>query len=86
MGAGTYDAAITAANITAERTAFLDFTMPIAETTLVYLKRQGDRSIQGIADLSGKTIGVQRGGASLAALPGLDATLKKTAGALGAVR
>lgn len=86
VGDGTYDAAITAANITEERAAFLDFTMPIAETTLVYLKRQGDRSIQGIADLSDKTIGVQRGGASLDAMPGLDATLKKMGGALGKIR
>lgn len=86
VGDGTYDAAITAANITAERAAFLDFTMPIAETTLIYLKRQGDRSIQALSDLSGKTIGVQRGGASLDAMPGLEAILKKTGGSLGPIQ
>jgi polar amino acid transport system substrate-binding protein len=86
VGAGTYDAAITAANITEERAKFLDFTMPIAETTLIYLKRKGDRSIQAISDLSGKTIGVQRGGASLDAMPGLATTLKQTRGSLGNVR
>lgn len=86
VGAGTYDAAITAANITEERAAFLDFTMPIAETTLIYLKRRGDRSIQGIANLSGKTIGVQQGGASMSAIPGLEVTLKETGGMLGSVR
>ena len=86
VGDGTYDAAITAAIITEERVKFLDFTMPIAETTLVYLKRKGDRSIQGVPDLSGKTIGVQRGGASLDALPGLAATLQKTGGTLGTIK
>lgn len=86
VGEGKYDAAITAANITEERAKFLDFTMPIAETTLIYLKRKGDRSIQGISDLAGKVIGVQRGGASLDAMPGLAATLKKTGGSLGKIR
>jgi polar amino acid transport system substrate-binding protein len=86
VGEGTYDAAITAANITEERAKFLDFTMPIAETTLIYLKRKGDRSIQAISDLSGKTIGVQRGGASLDAMPGLATTLKQTNGSLGTVK
>lgn len=86
VGDGTYDAAITAASITEERAAFLDFTMPIAETTQIYLKRQGDRSIRAIADLSGKTIGVQQGGASMSAIPGLEVTLKETGGMLGPVR
>lgn len=86
VGDGTYDAAITAASITEERAAFLDFTMPIAETTQIYLKRQGDRSIQAIADLSGKTIGVQQGGASMSTIPGLEVTLKETRGMLGPVR
>lgn len=86
VGDGTYDAAITAANITEERAAFLDFTMPIAETTLIYLKRQGDRSIQGIADLSGKTIGVQQGGASEDAMSSLGTTLKNMGRALGTIR
>ncbi|MBW4652064.1 MAG: transporter substrate-binding domain-containing protein [Kaiparowitsia implicata GSE-PSE-MK54-09C] len=86
VGDGEYDAAITAANITEERAKFLDFTMPIAETTLVYLKRKDDRSIQGIADLSGRRIGVQRGGASFDAVPTLAATLQTTSGTLGPIK
>lgn len=86
VGEGMYDAAITAANITEERVTFLDFTMPIAETTLIYLKRKGDSSIQGLSDLAGKTIGVQSGGASLDAMPGLADTLRNTGGSLGTVK
>ena len=84
--AGEFDAAVTAAIITDERSAYLDFTMPISETTQVYLKRQGDSTIQSVADLSGKVLGVQQGGASVDALSGLKELLSQTRGDLGIVR
>jgi polar amino acid transport system substrate-binding protein len=86
VGDGKYDAAITAATITDERAKFLDFTMPIAETTHIYLKRKDDSSIQHVSDLSGKTIAVQKGGSSFDAIPGLAAILKQTGGSLGTVQ
>lgn len=86
VGDGQFDAAVTAAIITEERAQYLDFTMPISETTQVYLKRLGDDGIQSVADLSGKTLGVQQGGASFNALPGIETTLNQSGGKLGVIR
>jgi polar amino acid transport system substrate-binding protein len=85
VASGKYDAAVTAAVITDERAKSLDFSMPIAESTMAYVKRTGDDRIKSIKDLSGMTLGVQQGGASYQALPALEATLKKTGGQLGQV-
>jgi polar amino acid transport system substrate-binding protein len=82
---GKYDAAITAAVITEDRFENLDFAMPISEATHYYVKRAGDESIQSVADLSGKVVGVQSGGASYAALPHLESLLKEKGGELGKV-
>jgi polar amino acid transport system substrate-binding protein len=85
VASGKYDAAVTAAVITDERAKSLDFTVPIAESTMAYVKRTGDDRLKSIKDLSGMTLGVQQGGASYQALPALEATLKKTGGQLGQV-
>jgi polar amino acid transport system substrate-binding protein len=82
---GKYDVAITAAVITDERAKSLDFTMPIAESTMAYVRLVKNKSINSIKDLSGKTLGVQQGGASYQALPYLEADLKKTNGKLGKI-
>ncbi|XHX79786.1 MAG: transporter substrate-binding domain-containing protein [Stenomitos frigidus ULC029] len=83
---GKYDVALTAAVITDERAKTLDFTMPIAESSIAYIKRKDDLSIKSLHDLAGKTLGVQQGGASLAAIPDLAATLKQRKGTLGKVK
>lgn len=83
---GKYDAAITAAIITDDRIKTLDFTMPIAESTIAYVKRKEDASIQSVADLSGKALGVQAGGASLEAVSDLEKTLTDQGKVLGEVR
>jgi polar amino acid transport system substrate-binding protein len=85
VASGKYDAAVTAAVITDERAKSLDFTMPISESTMAYVKRKGDTRIQNIKDLSGMTLGVQQGGASFQVLPDLDAELKSTGGKLGKI-
>lgn len=85
VASGKYDVALTAAVITDERAKSLDFTMPIAESTMAYVKRKNDSSINAIKDLSGKRLGVQQGGASFQALPYLEADLKKTGGKLGEI-
>ena len=82
---GKYDAAVTGALITKERQAFLDYTSPVSDATIYYVKRAKDASIKDIADLNGKTVGVQAGSAMLSALPQLDAMLQKTGGKLGKV-
>ena len=82
---GKYDAAVTAALITKERQAFLDFTSPIADATIYYVKRVNDDSIKSVKDLNGKTVGVQAGSGLLAALPQLDAMLQKEGGKLGKI-
>lgn len=83
---GEYDLALTAVGITDERAKTLDFTMPIAESTIAYIKRKEDTSIQAAKDLSGKVLGVQQGGVSLSAIPDLKATLKQQGGTLGEVK
>lgn len=85
VASGKYDVALSAAVITDERAKSLDFTIPISESTMAYVKRKGDASINSIKDLSGKTLGVQQGGASFQVLPELEIELKKTGGKLGNV-
>lgn len=82
---GKYDAAITAVLVTKERMKTLDFCSPVAESVDYYLKREGDKSIQGVKDLSGKTLGVEAGSAMLKLLPQLEDMLKTTGGHLGKV-
>ena len=89
VASGKYDAAVTAAVITDERVKSLDFTMPISESTMAYVKRKGDSRIQSIKDLSGMTLGVQQGGASFQVLPELEASAqgqRRQAGADRSVR
>jgi polar amino acid transport system substrate-binding protein len=83
---GKYDVALTAAVITDERAKLLNFTMPIAESTIAYITRKDDDSIKTLHDLSGKTLGAQQGGASFAAVPDLEAKLKQQGGAIGRVK
>ena len=82
---GKYDAAVTAVLVTQERMKTLDFCSPVAESVDYYLKRKDDKSIQGIKDLSGKTVGVESGSAMLKLLPQLDDMLKATGGHLGKI-
>jgi len=85
VATGKYDIAITAAIITKERAQSLDFTSPIADATHYYVKKKGDSSIKSIADLSGKTVGVQAGSALLGRLPELKAMIEKAGGKMGKV-
>ena len=80
-----YDVALTAVVVTPERAKSLDFCMPIAEATQWYVVRADEGRIKTAADLAGKTVGVQAGGGSFAALDTLRATLAKTGGSLGEV-
>ena len=82
---GKYDAAVTAVLVTLERMKTLDFCSPVAESVDYYLKRKGDKKIQGIKDLSGLPLGVEAGSAMLKMLPQLDDMLKATGGSLGKV-
>jgi polar amino acid transport system substrate-binding protein len=82
---GKYDAAVTAILVTQERMKSLDFCSPVAESVDYYLKRKGDKKIQGIKDLSGLPLGVEAGSAMLKMLPQLDDMLKTTGGSLGKI-
>lgn len=85
VATGKYDVALTAAVITPERVQSLAFTMPIAEATQYYVVRADETRIKGVPDLAGKTVGVQSGGASYAALADLEPILARTGGKLGKV-
>lgn len=82
---GKYDVALTAVVVTPERAQSLDFTMPIAEATQFYAVRADETRIASVADLSGKTVGVQSGGGSFAALDNLKLLLARSGGSLGTV-
>jgi len=82
---GKYDAAITGLLITRERQQSLDFTTPIAEATVFYLKRQGDDRIKSVADLNGLTLGIQAGSAMYQRLPELEKLLAASGGKLGKI-
>jgi polar amino acid transport system substrate-binding protein len=82
---GKYDAAITAILVTQERMKTLDFCSPVVESIDYYLKRKGDKKIQGIKDLNGLSLGVEAGSAMLKMLPQLDDMLKPTGGKLGKI-
>lgn len=77
--------ALTGAVITDERLKVFDFTPPWASAQHYFVKRAGDTSLNTIADLSGKKVGLQAGSALLARLPELKAMLEKTGGKLGPV-
>ncbi|MFN3615196.1 MAG: transporter substrate-binding domain-containing protein, partial [Rubrimonas sp.] len=85
VAGGQYDAAITGAIVSVERLGPFEFAPPTAAATHYYIKRAGDDRIQSIADLSGKTVGVQAGSVLLTRLPELEAMLTETGGSLGPV-
>lgn len=85
VSAGQYDMALTGAVVTDERLNVFDFTPPWASAQHYFVKRAGDNSLNTIADLSGKKLGVQAGSALLARLPELKAMLEKEGGKLGPV-
>jgi len=82
---GKYDVALTAVVVTPERAKSLDFAMPIAEATQYYVVRAQETRIKSVADLAGKTVGVQAGGGSFAALDNLRKLLAASGGSLGKV-
>ena len=55
-----YDATNAAVAILEERLGTVDYTMPTTDITNYFIKRKGD-PINSVADLAGKTIGVQQG-------------------------
>jgi polar amino acid transport system substrate-binding protein len=85
VASGRYDLAATAAVASRERAKLVDFTTPTAEMTMRYMKRAADRSIGGVKDLSGKTIGVQKDAGSADVIPTLKETLRKAGGKLGKI-
>jgi polar amino acid transport system substrate-binding protein len=85
VSTGKYDTAITGSIVSQERLQVFNFVAPIAAATHYYIKRANDDRIKTVADLSGRTVGVQAGSVLLSRLPELDAMLKKTGGKLGKV-
>lgn len=82
---GKYDVATTGLLITRERQQSLDFTTPIAEATIYYVKRKGDRRINKVSDLNGLTIGIQAGSAMYQRLPELEKLLAASGGKTGRI-
>ncbi len=85
VSAGQYDIALTGAIITDGRLNSFDFTPPIASAQHFFVTRAGDDSIKTIADLDGKTVGLQAGSALLERLPELKTMLEEQGKSLGKV-
>ena len=69
VSTGQYDMALTGAVITDDRLKVFDFTPPWASAQHYFVKRAGDNSLNTIAELSGKKVGVQAGSAPTPTLP-----------------
>ena len=85
VSTGQYDMALTGAVVTDERLNIFNYTPPLASAQHYFVKRAGDETINTIADLSGKKVGLQAGSALLSRLPELQAMIEKTGGKLGTV-
>ncbi|MDV6318278.1 transporter substrate-binding domain-containing protein [Chromohalobacter sp. HP20-39] len=80
-----YDMALTGASVSDERLRVFNYTPPYASAQHFAIKRAGDDSLQSVADLSGKTLGVQAGSVLLSRLPELKTMLEEKDGELGEV-
>ncbi|WP_422136706.1 transporter substrate-binding domain-containing protein [Endozoicomonas sp. ALD040] len=85
VSAGQYDLALTGAIITDARLKAFDFTPPIASAQHYFVARAKDDSVNTIADLDGKTVGLQAGSALLERLPELKTMLEAQDKKLGKV-
>ena len=83
VSTGKYDVAVTAVAITKNRQPTLDFTTPLADNSNYYVKRKSDTGIKSVADLNGKSFGLQVGSVMKERLPELQAMLAHTGGKLG---
>jgi len=85
VSAGQYDVALTGAIITDARLKAFDFTPPIASAQHYFLTRADAEDINTVADLDGKTVGLQAGSALLERLPELEVMLEAQGKSLGKV-
>lgn len=85
VSTGQYDMALTGALVTDERLRVFNYTPPYASAQHFYIKRADDDSLNSVADLSEKTVGVQAGSALLSRLPELESMLEESGGELGKV-
>lgn len=82
---GRYSLAITGSVATEERIKKLDFSIPLASSQNLFVKKSDDKSISTIASLDGKTLGVQSGTVFYNNLHQLQTMLDKTGGKLGTI-
>ena len=82
---GRYDIGLTALAISPMRAKSLDFTVPIAKTTMAYVFLKAGGPGRSVEDLSGKTIAVQAQGPSAEVLANLASRLRETGGKIGRV-
>jgi polar amino acid transport system substrate-binding protein len=77
LEAKKFDLVIAPVTITKERIKRYAFSLPIADATAALMKRANDTSITKPEDISGKTVGGQKGTAQVAQLKAFAATLPK---------
>ena len=82
---GQFDLAITGAMATEKRAKVLSFSMPLASSQSVYVKRAKDDDITDIKSLDGKTLGVQSGTIFYNHLYQLEEMLAVSGGKIGKI-
>ncbi|AJJ12086.1 bacterial extracellular solute-binding s, 3 family protein [Yersinia rohdei] len=76
LDAKKFDFVVTAVTVNKQRMDHFAFTVPIAESTVALLKRDNDKSINTLDDLSGKVVGSQAGSGQLQVLQDFNEKLK----------
>ncbi len=76
LDAQKFDFVVTAVTVNKQRVEHFAFTVPIAESTVALLKRDGDDSLNSLDDLSGKVVGSQAGSGQLQVLQAFDQKLR----------
>ncbi|WP_251977779.1 transporter substrate-binding domain-containing protein [Salinicola avicenniae] len=85
VSTGQYDMALTGASVSDERLRVFNYTAPYASAQHFAIKRADDDSISDVADLGGKTVGVQAGSVLLSRLPELEKMLSEQGEEMGEV-
>jgi len=80
---GRADMIASSLEITQNRQKLVDFSAPLAESTIYFLTRKNDEQIKSIADLGGRPFGVLSGSAGFLALTELEHRLAKAEVRLG---
>lgn len=82
---GVYDVAITGVGVSDERLKSFNYVAPYVSAQYYYVTRADDKTINSLADLSGKTLGTQSGTIFTARIEEFKAMIEKSGGHIGKI-